>query len=411
MDSTILIVPLAAVVAPLLAAIVRRVLVVPLIVFEIGLGMLVGPDGLGWVANTELLDMLSNLGLAMLFFMAGNEIDPASMKGRVGSRALGGWFVSAAIAVAGAAILADSFQAAVIIAIALTGTALGTITPILRDAGLNRGPLGNAISAAGAVGEFAPLVAISVFLSGRQPIAGALTLLLFLGVAAIAFLVAERGQRRWLQRMVSVTLHTSGQFAVRFVICLLAALVALALALGIDFLLGAFTAGMLAKVVLRDGDPDEERVIEAKLESIAFGFFVPVFFVTTGISFPLSTLLEQPRTLSLVPLIALLMLLVRGVPGFFAPARGASLSDRRTSALFTATTLPLVIAIAKIGTHSGAISEQLAAALVGGGMLSVLLFPMLALLGRDAGTHDPRDGNDEVKRPAGPQELPMGAHE
>lgn len=411
MDSAILIVPLAAVVAPLLAAIVRRVLVVPLIVFEIGLGMLVGPDGLGWVANTELLDTLSNLGLAMLFFMAGNEIDPASMKGRVGSRALGGWFVSAAIAVAAAAILADSIQAAAIIAIALTGTALGTITPILRDAGLNRGPLGSAIGAAGAVGEFAPLVAISVFLSGRQPIAGVLTLLLFLGVAAIAFLLAARGQRRWLQRMVSVTLHTSGQFAVRFVICLLAALVALALALGIDFLLGAFTAGMLAKVVLRDGDPDEERVIEAKLESIAFGFFVPVFFVTTGISFPLATLLEQPRTLALVPLIALLMLLVRGVPGFFIPARGASLSDRRTSALFTATTLPLVIAIAKIGTHSGAIDEQLATALIGGAMLTVLLFPMLALLGRGAGTDGRRVRADDSKNAVPPQALPLGAHE
>lgn len=411
MDSTILIVPLAAVVAPLLAAIVRRVLVVPLIVFEIGLGMLVGPDGLGWVANTELLDTLSNLGLAMLFFMAGNEIDPASMKGRVGSRALGGWFVSAAIAVAAAAILADSIQAAAIIAIALTGTALGTITPILRDAGLNRGPLGSAIGAAGAVGEFAPLVAISVFLSGRQPIAGVLTLLLFLGVAAIAFLLAARGQRRWLQRMVSVTLHTSGQFAVRFVICLLAALVALALALGIDFLLGAFTAGMLARVVLRDGDPDEERVIEAKLESIAFGFFVPVFFVTTGISFPLATLLEQPHTLALVPLIALLMLLVRGLPGFFTPARGASLSDRRTSALFTATTLPLVIAIAKIGTHSGAIDEQLATALIGGAMLTVLLFPMLALLGRGTGTDSRRVRADDPKNTVASQALSLDAHE
>ena len=411
MDSTILIVPLAAVAAPLLAALVRRVLVVPLIVFEIGLGMLVGPNGLSWVANTELLDTLSNLGLAMLFFMAGNEIDPASLRGRVGTRALGGWFVSAAIAVAAAAILADSLQAAAIIAIALTGTALGTITPILRDAGLNRGPLGSTISAAGAVGEFAPLVAISVFLSGRQPVAGALTLLLFLGVAALAFLVAARGQRRWLQRMVSATLHTSGQFAVRFVICLLAALVALALALGVDFLLGAFAAGLLAKVVLRDGDPDEERVIEAKLESIAFGFFVPVFFVTTGISFPLTKLFERPSTLALVPLIALLILLVRGVPGFFAPERGASFSDRRTSALFTATTLPLVIAIAKIGTDSGAIDEQLAAALVGGGMLSVLLFPMLALLGRGAGRSSQRTGNDEVEDAADPQSLPMGAHE
>ena len=406
MDSTILIVPLAAVIAPLLAALVRKALVVPLVVFEIGLGMLVGPSGLGWVADTALLDALSNLGLAMLFFMAGNEIDPTSIRGRSGIRAFGGWIVSAVLAVAAATILTDSVQAAAIVAIALTGTALGTITPILRDAGLNRGPLGGAVSAAGAIGEFAPLVAISVFLSGKQPIAGVLTLLVFLGVALLAFRIAARRQRQWLQRMVTATLHTSGQFAVRFVICILAALVALALALGIDFLLGAFTAGLLARVVLRDGDPGEQRVIEAKLESIAFGFFVPVFFVTTGVMFPLSTLIEDPAALALVPVIALLMLAVRGIPGFFTPVRGTSLSDRRTVALFTATTLPLVIAIAKIGTDSGAIDERLAAALVGGGMLSVLLFPMLALLGRNDGPP-----LDEEAGAGADDAAPIEAHE
>lgn len=406
MDSAILIVPLAAVVAPLLAALVRRALVVPLIVFEIGLGMLVGPAGLGWVQQTELLDALSQLGLAMLFFMAGNEIDPASLRGRTGRRALGGWAITAVVAVGAAVILGDSLQAAAIIAIALIGTALGTITPILRDAGLSRGPLGTTISAAGAVGEFAPLVAISVFLSGRQPIAGVLMLLLFLGVAALAFTAAAKGQRQWLRIMVSATLHTSGQFAIRFVIVLLAALVALALALGIDFLLGAFTAGLLARVVLRDGDPGEQRVIEAKLESIAFGFFVPVFFVTTGIAFPLDTLFGDPAALALVPVFAIMMLLARGLPGFLAPERGASLSDRRTSALFTATTLPLVIAVTGIGTDAGVLDERTAAALVGGGMLTVLLFPMLALVGRED-----RPAPSEPDQPEQPDGRPLGAHE
>lgn len=382
MGIAILVVPLAAVVAPLLAALVRRALVVPLIVFEIGLGMLIGPSGLGWVADGPMLDTLSQLGLASLFFMAGNEIDPASVSGKRGKRALGGWALSAAIAVAAAAIIADSPHAAAIIAIALTGTALGTISPILRDAGLNRGPLGSTIAAAGAVGEFAPLVAISVLLSGRSPIAGVLMLVVFLGAAALAFFIAAKGHRPWLKTMVTATLHTSGQFAVRFVVLILAALIALALALGIDFLLGAFTAGLLARVVLRGGDPDELKIIEAKLDSIAFGLFVPVFFVATGVTFPLRSLLGDPQALSLVPVFALVMLLARGLPGWLVPGRGSSLSDRRTSALFTATTLPLVIAATQIGVDQQVIDEHLAAAMVGGGMLTVLLFPMLALLGR-----------------------------
>ncbi|MFT4135869.1 cation:proton antiporter [Microbacterium sp.] len=381
-DLGILIIPLVACVAPLLATLVRRAVMVPLVVFEIALGMLVGPDGLGWVSETAFMTTLSQLGLAMLFFMAGNEIDPTALRGRTGRRSIAGWALSAALAVAAAAVLGDGVASAAIIAIALTGTALGTIMPALRDSGIARTPLGATIGAAGAIGEFLPLVAVSVLLSGRQPVVGVIVLCLFVAIAASAFWIASRGPHQWLRRMVSATLHTSGQFGVRFVVLLVAALVCLALALGVDFLLGAFTAGMLARVVLQDGDPEELRVIEAKLDSIAFGFFVPVFFVTTGISFPLARLLADPATLVLVPVFAGVMLLVRGIPGLLVPAPGTTLSDRRTAALFTATTLPLVIAVTQIGADQGLLEESTAAAMVGGAMLTVLFFPLLALLGR-----------------------------
>jgi len=388
MDFTILLVLLAAMVAPLLAALAGRVLFVPLVVFEIALGMLLGPAGLGWLAPGPVLDVLSDLGLAMLFFMAGNEIDPASLRGRTGRRAFGGWIVSAVLAIVCAAALCIALwgradlAALPIIAIALTGTALGTIMPALRDAGVLRTPLGGVVVSAGAVGEFAPLIALSIFLGGRQPIVATLTLLAFAAVVAAAFWVARSGPRNWLRRMVTATLHTSGQFAIRFVILLLAALVALAVLLGVDFLLGAFTAGMLARVLLSGGEEAERRVLTAKLDSVAFGFLVPAFFVASGAVFPLTALLSDRTALLLVPLLALAMLLVRGLPGFWSPERGAGFSDRRTASLFTATTLPLVIAVTAIGAEYGAIDERIAAALVGAGMLTVLLFPMLALAGR-----------------------------
>lgn len=381
-DLTIVMVPLAAVVAPLLAALVRRALLVPLVVFEIGLGMLIGPAGLGLVADDRMLQMLSQLGLAMLFFMAGMEIDPRSMSGRSGKRALTAWGASAVIAIGAGLLIGESWGAVAIIAIALTGTALGTITPILRDAGLARGPLGRTLSAAGAVGEFGPLIAISLFLSGHEPLAGTLTLLLFTALAAFAFWAASRGKNRWLHRMVAATLHTSGQFAIRFMILLLAVLVTLAMVLGVDFLLGAFTAGLLCRVALRDGAPAEMRVVEAKLESVAFGFFVPIFFVTTGVTFPLATLFGDPHALTLVPVFLLAMFVARGLPGFFSPERGTSFSDRRTVALFTATTLPLVIAVTQIGVEKQLLDESTAAALVGAAMVTVLLFPLFALVRR-----------------------------
>ena len=375
----ILLIPLAALLAPILGALLRRWVSIPLIVFEILLGILIGPSILGWVQGGNALDLMSNLGLALLFFMAGNEIDIASIRGRTGKRALAAWGISIAIALAAALIIGTTPAAIAIITIALVGTALGTITPILRDAGLNKGPIGTAISAAGAIGEFGPLVAITIFLGSNSPIVAFGYLAVFAGVAAFAFFRASHRERPRLVALISASLHTSGQFAVRVVIALLAALVALALTLGVDFLLGAFCAGMLSKVLLRGVPSNEQELVESKLEGLAYGFMIPIFFVTSGVMFPLSALLEDTRALIMVPVFALVILVVRGVPGFFTLDRGATVRDRATVSLFTATSLPLIIAVTNIGVQEGALSTELAAALVGAGMLTVLLYPLLAL--------------------------------
>lgn len=375
----ILLIPLAALLAPILGALLRRWVSIPLIVFEILLGILIGPSVLGWVQGGNALDLMSNLGLALLFFMAGNEIDIANIRGRTGQRALAAWGISIAIALAAALIIGTTPAAIAIITIALVGTALGTITPILRDAGLNKGPIGTAISAAGAIGEFGPLVAITIFLGSNSPIVAFGYLAVFAGVAAFAFFRASHRERPRLVALISASLHTSGQFAVRVVIALLAALVTLALTLGVDFLLGAFCAGMLSKVLLRGVPSNEQELVEGKLEGLAYGFMIPIFFVTSGVMFPLSALLEDTRALIMVPVFALVILVVRGVPGFFTLDRGATVRDRATVSLFTATSLPLIIAVTNIGVQEGALSTELAAALVGAGMLTVLLYPLLAL--------------------------------
>ena len=375
----ILLIPLAALLAPILGALLRRWVSIPLIVFEILLGILIGPSVLGWVQGGNALDLMSNLGLALLFFMAGNEIDIASIRGRTGQRALAAWGISTVIALAAALIIGTTPAAIAIITIALVGTALGTITPILRDAGLNKGPIGTAISAAGAIGEFGPLVAITIFLGSNSPIVAFGYLAVFAGVAAFAFFRASHRERPRLVALISASLHTSGQFAVRVVIALLAALVTLALTLGVDFLLGAFCAGMLSKVLLRGVPSNEQELVESKLEGLAYGFMIPIFFVTSGVMFPLSALLEDTRALIMVPVFALVILVVRGVPGFFTLDRGATVRDRATVSLFTATSLPLIIAVTNIGVQEGALSTELAAALVGAGMLTVLLYPLLAL--------------------------------
>jgi Kef-type K+ transport system membrane component KefB len=375
----LLIVPALAVLAPLVAAAVGRVAKVPLVVFEIVLGLLVGPSVLGWVPADEFIGVLANLGLAMLFFMAGNEIDFRAIKGRPIGRASLGWILSLALGLVVGLLLAPSIEAGIFIGIALTSTALGTIMPMLRDAGELSTPFGRAVTAVGAVGEFGPLIAISLFLSGRQPMVAALVLVAFIVITGVAIWLASRGPHTRLHAIISATRHSSAQFAVRLVLFFVAGLVCLSIALGLDMLLGAFAAGVLYRVLLSGAPAVDKEVIESKLEAVAFGFLVPIFFVYTGVTFDLTSLLDSPNALVLLPVFLLLFLVVRGLPGMLAAPPGASGNDRVALGLFSATGLPIIVAVTNIGLDEGILQPGTASALVGAGMLSVLLFPLIAL--------------------------------
>jgi Kef-type K+ transport system membrane component KefB len=368
-----------AVLAPLVAAAIGRVAKVPLVVFEILLGLLVGPSVLGWVPESDFVGTLSQFGLAMLFFMAGNEIDFAAIKGRPLKRAGLGWVLSLAAGIGIGLVLAPTVEAGIIIGIALTSTALGTIMPVLRDAGELSTPFGRAVTAIGAAGEFGPLIAISIFLSGRSPGLAAVVLIAFVAVAGLAVFLASRGPHTRLHRIVTATLHTSGQFAVRLVLFVVAALVCLSIALGLDMLLGAFAAGVLYRVWLSGAKKRDLELIESKLEAVPFGFLVPVFFIYTGVAFDLNSLLTEPNALLMLPVFLVLLLIVRGLPGLLATPSGASGRDRTAILLFTATGLPIIVAVTDIALDRGLLAPGTAAALVGAGMLSVLLFPLIAL--------------------------------
>ncbi|WP_285117084.1 cation:proton antiporter [Leifsonia sp. fls2-241-R2A-40a] len=399
--ATIVLVPLLAVVAALLTTAVGRVAKIPLVVFEIVLGLIVGPSVLGWVPKTDALDAVANFGLAFLFFMAGNEIDFAAIAGRPVRRASLGWLLSLVIAVAVATLIAGSVITGVYVGIALTSTALGTLMPVLRDAGEMRTPFGRAVTAVGAIGEFGPLLAISLFLSGRKPLAAALVLIGFAVIAGAGIWFASRGGHERFHSLVRATLHTSGQFAVRFVVLVISGLVGLSIALGLDMLLGAFAAGVLCRILLSGAAPADAHQIESKLEAVAFGVLVPVFFINTGIGFDLRALLADPRALILLPIFLVLLVIIRGVPASaLSSPPGSTFRDRAAVTLFSATGLPIIVAVTAIGVREHDLTTGTATALVGAGMLSVLLFPLIALTLR-------RKSSDGGLRQADPDAVPI----
>jgi Kef-type K+ transport system membrane component KefB len=385
--TSLLVIAAAVALAPAIADLLGRWAPVPVVVLEIALGIALGPALLGIVQVDDIVGAFAAFGLAMLFFLAGYEIDFARVRGGPLRRAAGSWAASLVIGVgigaAMAATLSGGIVAALLIGLAFATTALGTVLPILRDTGLLPTPLGSSIMAVGAVGEFAPLVTVAILLSGDRPIFSTGMLGLLAVIALTAGTIAMRTTHARINRLIGSTLATSGQFAVRLSVLVVLAMVWLATELHLDLILGAFAAGIVMKLLLSRISPTEVRQVEAKLEGLGFGLVIPIFFVVTGVQFDLIALVASPTALALLPAALLTLLLVRGVPIAIAFRRQLAGRDLYALGLYGSTTLPLVVVITSLGVDNDYLSPAAAAGLIGAAVASVLLFPLIALRSRN----------------------------
>lgn len=383
----ILVVVAVAVLAPVLADLSKRAKV-PIVVAEIFLGIIVGPQVLNLAATDSFIEALSTFGLAFLFFLAGMEIDFERIRGGPVSRGVGGWLISLVLGLAIALVLhlTGVIHATILVGLALATTALGTLMPILRDSGILDQRFGNFVVGAGAAGEFGPVVIVSVLLAfdAGDPLR-ALLLFAFAVIVVGASLFALRARPGRLARLVATTMGTSGQLAVRLSLLLIVALAALASEFGLDVILGAFAAGIVVGIVIRDTDAHE---FLGKLDAVGFGFLIPVFFIATGMDYDLDALFSNPASPALVPGFALLFLLTRGIPAIVLYRRELPIGERASLALFSAAALPLLVAITQIGLDTQTMRKEVAVSLVGAGMLSVLAYPLLALARHRRAEHD-----------------------
>jgi Kef-type K+ transport system membrane component KefB len=374
--TALLIVALAGAVSPVLAELTGG-LGVPDVVIQLGFGIILGPEVLAVVHPDSFLTGLSDLGLTYLMFLAGYELDLDRIKGRPLALAGSGWALSVVLALAIAFVLVSAGLAldSVVIGLALTTTALGTLLPVLRDVGLDQGVFGARMMAIGTVGEFGPIVAVAVLLDKRDPVETLLLLAAFLAIAVVSALVALRSHPPNVVAMMGRHLQSSAQLPIRISLLLIVALVDLAFRLGLDVLLGAFAAGVVIRLFAVG---DDAEIVKSKLEAIGFGFLIPIFFIVSGMNFNLDDLLNQPSTLLRLPLFLAAFLVVRGTPALLLYRRDLPKNQLLPLALFSATGLPLIVVITTIGVSEGRMLPQNAAALVGAGMLSVLLYPLAA---------------------------------
>ena len=366
----------AAAVATIVSRLSPR-LILPTVVVEIFLGILIGPDVLDIAESDQYIEFLSQFGLVFLFFLAGIEVIHSAVPRRLLARGSVGWGISIALgAAAGFALEAAGVPASGwLLAVALATTALGTLVPILSDAGVLPSPLGQNTLGAAVAGEFWPIVVISLFLTGAHATTASIVLLFGFGlVVAGAAGIAVHLRPPRIISIARETVNKSGQLAVRLSVALLAVLVLLADELDFDFVLGAFAAGLIIGLVTQ-GETGEQ--VLPRIATIGYGLLIPVFFVVTGMDFDLDGFLTGAG-LALAGIFLALLLVTRGSAALLS-ARELGARGTASLALFSATGLPLIVAVIEVGEERGEIDTHVAAALVGAGMISVLLYPLLAL--------------------------------
>ncbi|MFF5296635.1 cation:proton antiporter [Paractinoplanes globisporus] len=369
--SSLFVVAVVAALAPVAVGLFAR-LRVPQVVFLIVGGVVIGPDVLG-LADPASIGLLSNVGLGFLFLLAGYELELHLFRERPGVLALAGWFVTVALACGVVGLLAAGglVHAFVPVALGLTTTALGTLLPILRDNDMLGGRLGPYVLATGAVGEFLPVVAIAIFLGANGKFLGLISLLA-VGVLALALTLAPRLARGRIRQILDEGEHATAQTTLRWTLVLLLLLLVVADRFGLDVVLGAFLAG----VVLRRWAPGDVHALEEKLDAVGYGFFIPVFFVASGMALDLDSIISAPGRLAMF---FVLLLVIRGLPTLLLYRTALTFSERVELGFLAATALPLLVALSEIGLANGSMLPENAAALVGAGVLSVLAFPAAAV--------------------------------
>lgn len=370
----------AALLAPLVSYMLGYRL--PSVALLLIFGMIIGPSVLDLAAEDEGIEMLKELGVGALFLLAGFEIQISTLKTKKAGTALSTWIICALACGVGAYFLVDNVPGAIVVALALTSTALGTLTPMLKQDRILGTKVGNSVMIHGAIGEVAPITAMALLLGTRSTLTTMIILLFFIIIAvAVAIMPAAIASTiPWVKAAFISGAGSTNQTILRLIILILAILMAVTAVFELDIVLGAFAAGIILNRII----PDEfHRRLEHRLDVVFYSMLIPVFFVVSGMSISWDTIANNPWKVLGIPA---LILVTRGLPVFLRENVAHTGSDIETFrerlqvGLYSATGLPIIVAVTTLAVNSKIMEPENASIFVSGGALTVALFPFLASL-------------------------------
>ncbi|WP_306507355.1 cation:proton antiporter [Corynebacterium sp.] len=357
----------------------------PAVALLIFFGMIIGPSMLDLAHEDPGIGMLKELGVGALFLLAGFEIDLATLKSKEAVTGFSTWAICMVACGIGAYFLMDDIPGAIVMAIALTSTALGTITPMLKQDKLLGTRVGDSVVIHGAIGEVAPITAMALLLGSRSTLTTMLILLAFIGISVAVALMpfAITTLMPWFKDAFISGAGSTNQTIMRLIILILAILMAVTAVFELDIVLGAFAAGIILNRII----PDEyHKGLENRLDVVFYSMLIPVFFVISGMAINWNVIVSEPIKVLGIPL---LILVTRGLPVFLRENLHQTGSDVETTreriqvALYAATGLPIIVAVMSLAESSGIVDNETASIFIAGGALTVAIFPFIASLVRE----------------------------
>lgn len=383
---SLLIILLAALVIPL--AMARfKITFLPTAVVEIIVGVFLGPSVFNWIATSETLNILQNVGVIFLLFLSGMEIDFSLFKSK--PRELSPlaaknqqnqpkYSVLKIASVAYGTIILMSFVMAYILkltglfsdvwlsAILFMTISLGIVIAGLKEKELLSKPFGQAILLIAGLGEVVPMIGLTFYASAYSPHSKSLWLILLILVAAALLFWRFKAFFRFFDQINKSTT----QVDIRLSFFMIVTLVAVAESVGAEGILGAFLAGIVIKLL----EPHEETKV--RLDSIGYGFFIPIFFIMSGVNLNLRQLITNPQTLILIPVIFVGYVLAKSLV-FTALKLRFKNSNSIAGTAMTATTITVVLAVLQVASHLHRITNQQSGAFLLSAVITCVVGPLI----------------------------------
>ena len=364
------------------------ILRIPLVVGEILIGIVLGKSGLHIIGDDHdpWLELLSLFGFAFLMFLSGLEIDMRALslggskrkptpKGEPPSPSLKRLLTTTvaifaltlvtSLALSEGLVLAGYLEQPWIMSLIMSTTSVGLVMPLLKERGEGGSSFGQTVILGAVIADFVTMLLITVVVAAYDDnhesvevlIIGTLFVLFFALLFAGRWLLTKQKK---LVKQIAFTSPRTAEVPVRVAMTLMLGFVVFSEVIGSEIILGAFLAGTAISSLSRKS---VHGMLGVKLDAIGFGFFIPIFFIMVGARFDIQSLLGDPASLALVPILVIFAFLVKVIPNMLL-SRMYGRRNALAAGFILSSRLSLVIAASAIGLELGAITEEINSAII-----------------------------------------------